>query len=235
MSAKEKTIEITGESPFKLSSGVFEVQIAICDHLPTQDEIKRKNFTSLWKDNFHLRVKDKKFTQTLGSSDNPLPDSVFQRDSAWIIVIDQFSSIHTSFQVDVPRISQATEYTKPEEEPSPRTAKPSPEYYTVERGSRGQAGSMGPSGPPGPPGEKGPTGPSGLPGDKGITGDKGPIGEKGPTGPSGLPGDKGIMGPQGEKGPKGPAGPLGDKGTQGPQGPPGEKGLTGIPGSQGEK
>src|SRR5712692_1786984 len=112
MSAKERIIELTGESPFKLSSGVFEVQIAICDSTPTQDEIKRKDFVSLWKDNFHLRVKDKKFTQTLGSSGNPLPDSVFQRDSAWIIVVDQFSSIHTSFQVEVPRISQVTEYAK---------------------------------------------------------------------------------------------------------------------------
>src|SRR5439155_12354019 len=204
MSAKEKTIEITGESPFKLSSGVFEVQIAICDNLPTQDEIKRKNFASLWKDNFHLRVKDKKFTQTLGSSDNPLTDSVFQRDSAWIIVIDQFSSIHTSFQVDVPRISQATEYTKPEEEPSPRTAKPSPEYYPVERGLREQAGSMGPSGPPGPPGERG------------SRGTPGPSGDKGPPG---TPGDKGPPGEQGLTGDKGPPGTPGDKG------PPGEQGL----------
>ena len=161
MSAKERTIEVTGESPFKLSSGVFEVQIAICEALPAQDELKRKDFASLWKDNFHLRVKDKKFTQTLGSSKNPLPDSVFQRDTAWLVVIDQFSSIHTTFQIEVPRISIETpEYPKSEqeesssraakserEEISPRVPKPSAEYYAGERGPRGPPGCPSPRRP----------------------------------------------------------------------------------------
>ena len=103
MSSKDNTIEISGESPFALSSGVFEVQIAICDTSPSSDEIKQKRFHSLWKDNFHLRVRDKRFSQTLGSTKNPLPDSIFQRGTVWIVVIDQFSSIHTSFQINIPR------------------------------------------------------------------------------------------------------------------------------------
>src|SRR5574337_158772 len=103
MSSKDNTIEINGESPFNLSSGVFEVQIAICDSQPSADEIKRKSFHFLWKDNFHLRVKDKRFSQTLGSAKNPIPYSVFQKGTVWIVVIDQFSSIHTGFQVEVPR------------------------------------------------------------------------------------------------------------------------------------
>ena len=74
MSSKDNTIEITGESPFKLTSGVFEVQIAICDSLPSPDEIRKKSFHPLWKDNFHLRVKDKRFSQTIGSTKNPLPN-----------------------------------------------------------------------------------------------------------------------------------------------------------------
>src|SRR5437867_2989421 len=211
MSAKERTIELTGESPFKLSSGVFEVQIAICDNQPTQDEIKRKDFVSLWKDNFHLRVKDKKFTQTLGSSRNPLPDSVFQRDTAWIVVVDQFSSIHTTFQIEVPRISiESTESPTPErEEPSLRTSKPSPEYA-------GEVGQRGPSGPIGPPGHMGSPGQQGQPGDKGHPG---PPGDKGPPGPQGLLGDKGPQGPQGQVGAQGP---------RGPPGPPGDKGPTGF-------
>ncbi len=61
MSSKDNTIEITGESPFKLTSGVFEVQIALCDNQPSLEDIKRKSFHFMWKDNFHLRVKDKKF------------------------------------------------------------------------------------------------------------------------------------------------------------------------------
>ncbi|MDE1826457.1 MAG: collagen-like protein, partial [Thaumarchaeota archaeon] len=81
MSARERIIEITGESPFRLPSGIFEVQISICDYPPSQEDIKRRNFPVIWKDNFHLRVKDAKFTQILGSSKNPIPDFVFTRDS----------------------------------------------------------------------------------------------------------------------------------------------------------
>ncbi|MGI0069465.1 MAG: collagen-like protein, partial [Nitrosopumilaceae archaeon] len=95
MSSRERSIEVTGESPFKLLSGVFEVQISLCDYPPNEDEVKRKSFPVLWKDSFHLRVKDKKFTQILGSTKTPLPDVVFQRDSVWVVVLDQFSSIHT--------------------------------------------------------------------------------------------------------------------------------------------
>src|SRR5215831_16128465 len=103
MSARETTIEITGESPFKLISGVFEVQIAVCENHPSADDIKRRSFPTLWKDNFHLRVKDKKFTQVLGSSKNPIPDSVFQKNNVWIVLTDQFSSIHSIFQIEIPR------------------------------------------------------------------------------------------------------------------------------------
>ncbi|HKC79284.1 MAG TPA: collagen-like protein, partial [Nitrosopumilaceae archaeon] len=67
MSDAGRTLEISGVSPFRLSSGVFEVQIAICASPPPTDEIARKSFSSLWKDNFHLRVKDRKFDQVLGS------------------------------------------------------------------------------------------------------------------------------------------------------------------------
>ncbi|MGI0041449.1 MAG: hypothetical protein ACRD94_05740, partial [Nitrosopumilaceae archaeon] len=96
-----RKIEIEGVSPFKLPSGVFEVQIAICESQPSAEEITQKSFSSLWKDNFHLRVKDKKFSLVLGSDKNPLPDSVFERDSVWIVITDQFSSIHTVFESQV--------------------------------------------------------------------------------------------------------------------------------------
>ncbi|MGA9229730.1 MAG: collagen-like protein, partial [Nitrosotalea sp.] len=154
MSSKDNTIEISGESPFALSSGVFEVQIAICDSPPSSDEIKQKRFHSLWKDNFHLRVRDKRFSQTLGSTKNPLPDSIFQRGTVWIVVIDQFSSIHTSFQINVPRTGLGHTASQPESdivtrytksEPETRTSKTVTEQYSADRGSRG------PSGPTGPP------------------------------------------------------------------------------------
>ena len=99
MSEGGRTLEITGISPFRLPSGVFEVQIALCDSPPSSEEITRKSFSSLWKDNFHLRVKDQKFIQVLGSEKNPLPESIFQRSSVWVVISDQFSSIHTFFRL----------------------------------------------------------------------------------------------------------------------------------------
>ena len=46
-------LEIKGESPFK-QSGVYEAQIAIIDSQPSDDLIRKKQFTPLWKGTFHL-------------------------------------------------------------------------------------------------------------------------------------------------------------------------------------
>ena len=93
-----RKMEIEGISPFKLPSGVFEVQIALCESPPSSQEITKKTFQSIWKDNFHLRVKDKKFSLVLGSDKNPLPDFIFDRNSIWVVVTDQFSSTHAVFE-----------------------------------------------------------------------------------------------------------------------------------------
>ncbi len=179
MSDAGRTLEITGGSPFRLSSGVFEVQIAICDSPPPADEIARKSFSSLWKDNFHLRVKDRKFDQVLGSEKNPLPESVFQQSSVWIIVSDQFSSIHTVFETQISsgftrKAPETIEHVKPvTSEQSSRPQVRIESERAGERGFRGLAGSPGPQGdkgPPGPPGTKGDEGPTGSPGDKGPSG-----------------------------------------------------------------
>src|SRR3989304_10466283 len=97
MSGSRK-MEIEGISPFKLPSGVFEVQIAICDSPPSSEEITKKSFQFIWKDNFHLRVKDKKFSLFLGSDKNPLPDLIFDRNSIWDVITDQFSCTHNVFE-----------------------------------------------------------------------------------------------------------------------------------------
>ncbi|NDF48126.1 MAG: collagen-like protein, partial [Nitrosopumilaceae archaeon] len=91
MSTEARRLEISGTAPFK-QSGVYEVQIVICDSKPSTEEVVSKRLRSLWQEGFHLHVKDTKFTQTLGSDSNPIPDSVFRLSSIWIIVIDQFSS-----------------------------------------------------------------------------------------------------------------------------------------------
>ena len=55
MSSNPK-IEISGTSPFTQPSGVFEVQIAITDKKPSDESINKKNFPTLWADDFHLRI-----------------------------------------------------------------------------------------------------------------------------------------------------------------------------------
>ena len=62
-------IEIQGTSPFKQPSGVFEVQIAISDKKPSEQSLTSKNFSTIWKGNFHLQVEHQKFKQILGSAE----------------------------------------------------------------------------------------------------------------------------------------------------------------------
>ena len=91
--SSQSRIEIQGQAPFK-QSGVYEAQIAITDSKPSDDSIKNKQFSSLWKGSFHLRVKDGVFSQTIGSAENPLPSSINNLDKIWIVVTDLFSSLH---------------------------------------------------------------------------------------------------------------------------------------------
>ena len=69
-------LNVEGPAPFK-EAGVYEVQISIVREKPSEDEIKNKTFSTLWSGNFHLRVKNGSFTETLGSGDNPIPESVY--------------------------------------------------------------------------------------------------------------------------------------------------------------
>jgi len=94
--SSQSRIEIQGPAPFK-QSGVYEAQIAITDSKPSEDSIKNKQFSSLWRGNFHLRVKDGVFSQTIGSTENPLPSSIDNLDKIWIVVTDLFSSGGTSW------------------------------------------------------------------------------------------------------------------------------------------
>ncbi|MGI0097878.1 MAG: collagen-like protein, partial [Nitrosopumilaceae archaeon] len=158
-------IEIQGTSPFKLPSGVFEVQIAISDQKPSEKSLIGKNFPTLWKDDFHLKVQDRKFTEILGSNENPLPQSVLDSDSVWVIVSDQFSSLNSVFDVQISKTSMR----KPTKSKIETTSR-EPEFRTptkiqketvssrdeynipIERSSRvtsGQGVDKGRTGPPG--------------------------------------------------------------------------------------
>ena len=168
-----KGIEISGKSPFGTSSGVYEVVISISENKPSDASIASNSFNSLWKDIFHLRVSGDHFSQVLGSGSNPIPDNVFDLGSVWIVIQDQFSPVHTSFQFNISPSSQLP--PKPEEKP--RRVDTSSVKRTITKPGR-----------LGPPGGKGPRGPSGYPGIKGDKGGRGPTGDKG---------DKGITGPPG--------------------------------------
>ena len=254
---------VTGNAPFD-QDGIFEVEISITEAKPTDSQINTKSFPSIWKEEFHLKVKNGKFQETLGSSDNPLPDAISSFSKIWIVVSDQFSSVGNSFEFEVP------ESIKSVKETHTTTKFSGTKKVTTRRlqGQQGEPGDKGPAGVQGDKGDKGPTGGKGPSGDKGVTGDKGdkgqagnkgPVGikgetgrqgptgdkgltglrgdkgDKGPTGPPGTQGDKGVPGGVGDKGDKGITGPAGDKGSPGPQGPQGEKGKIGLTGPVGEK
>ena len=55
--------EVTGESPYTQKSGIFEVEISITDKAPSSSQIESKTFSSIWKDTFHLNVKNGLFEQ----------------------------------------------------------------------------------------------------------------------------------------------------------------------------
>ena len=98
-------LEVQGQAPFK-QSGIYEVQIFIVDSKPSVDQIRNKQFSSLWKGHFHLRVKDGIFIEMLGSDENPIPSSVYDLDSVWIVVADLFSSLYSTFDVSLGKPSK---------------------------------------------------------------------------------------------------------------------------------
>ncbi len=137
-----KTIDITGKSPFEGSSGVYEVKIAITADKPSKESIDDQTFDSLWKGDFHLKVSKGNFSETLGSSLNPIPDSVFRLDSIWITVRDLFSSTHTTFEFntsqEVKQVKTPPKSDKTQQTPKPRRIVK--EYVQKPRGGRGLQG-----------------------------------------------------------------------------------------------
>jgi len=114
LSKSNPRIEIQGNSPFKLPSGVFEVEISICENKPSSESIIKKNFLTLWSDKFHLKTENGKFIETLGSDKNLIPESVFKIKSVWIVIRDQFSPINSVFNIKVGEdISLSPRTTKP--------------------------------------------------------------------------------------------------------------------------
>ena len=181
---------IKGQSPYKQKNGIFEVEFAIAEAKPSDDQIAQKSFLPIWREKAHLSIKNGEFEATLGSKSNPLPEKISSFTSVWIIVVDQFSSVGSSFEFQVPETMR-----KVSETPKPDSI--SSKTKTTPRSS--SPGSKGPPGKPGPDGDKGDKGDKGPPGDKGPSGDKGVTGDKGDKGDKGPPGLKGDKGDKGEK------------------------------------
>ena len=198
--ATHPSLSVTGDAPFS-QDGVFEVEVAITEAAPSITQVQEKSFSSIWTEKLHLKVKNGKFQETIGSEENPLPDAISSFSKIWIVVTDQFSSAGNSFEFSIPESikSLQTQSTKTESTSKKKTR-------TNLQGIQGPQGDQGP---------------------QGLTGDKGPRGPQGIQGPQGEQGPQGSPGPAGEAGPRGPQGPVGSAGPRGPPGPPGEKGPTG--------
>jgi len=127
-SANEKIqIEIHAACTFKPNTGVFEVDAFISEKKPTDEEIRGKKFSYVWKDHFHLMVKDRLFSKTLGSDKNPLPDSLMNLDKVWVIVIDRLSPAYTVIDIKLsdnlknsqPKVVEKSSEVKSQEQTKP--------------------------------------------------------------------------------------------------------------------
>ena len=147
-----KGIEISGTSPFGTTSGIYEVTISISQSKPSEDSITNNSINSLWKDSFHLKVSEGHFSEILGTDSNPIPANVFDLGSVWITIQDQFSPVHTSFELHISQDNKLL--SVPEGKPK----------HVVTTGVK-KVRDMRPS--PARPGEKGVRGERGYPGVRG--------------------------------------------------------------------
>ena len=121
---------VTGESPYPQKSGIFEVLISITDAKPSSTEIEEKSFSSIWQDNFSLTVKNGEFEQTLGSEENPLPESITTFTKLWIVVTDQFSPLGSLFEFEVPKSMKTEPKQKPKTDFQTKTIRSSSKLGT---------------------------------------------------------------------------------------------------------
>ena len=56
---------VKGNSPYKQKNGIFEVEFAITEAKPTDEQIAQKSFLPLWREKSHLNIKNGEFEVTL--------------------------------------------------------------------------------------------------------------------------------------------------------------------------
>ena len=152
---------VKGQSPYKQKNGVFEVEFAITEAKPTGEEIAQKSFLPIWREKSHLNIKNGEFEATLGSQSNPLPEKISTFSTVWIILVDQFSSVGSSFEFKVPETMRQI------------TQKPKSDSTQLKTKQMPRSSSAGEKGLTGDTGDKGEQGGRGLIGDKGTTGAQG--------------------------------------------------------------
>ena len=47
---------VKGQSPYKQKNGVFEVEFAITEARPTEEQISQKSFLPIWREKTHLNI-----------------------------------------------------------------------------------------------------------------------------------------------------------------------------------
>ena len=108
------SLSVRGPAPFE-KNGVYEITIHIVATEPKAEEIEERTFSYLWREDFHLRVEDGVFFETLGNKQNPLPKYLFDLGRIWILAVDQNPS---RARVAVPHRRIRAPYTR--QNPLPR-------------------------------------------------------------------------------------------------------------------
>ncbi|MCE2498874.1 MAG: hypothetical protein J4F28_07830, partial [Nitrosopumilaceae archaeon] len=250
-------LKVSGKAPF-VKPGVYEVKISISKSKPSEEDVRRDKFDSLWSDHFHLRVEDGKFSETLGSEGNPIPDSLWNSSTVWIIVSDIFSSTNSIFDVPLEPSQETAKADKDakkkavdapaKKRPVPPTPAPeSPKAAAKHSTDGAQRGDADPSADlPGAPGER-ERDPAGTASAKPGTGTAGaqsgprPVRPPQPPQSTPPPGDSPARMTAATARPStipdsaatASAGRMGPSGPQGPAGMPGPVGRRGAVGSQG--
>ena len=110
---------VKGQSPYKQKNGVFEVEFAITEANPTDEQIAQKSFLPIWREKTHLHIKNGEVETTLGSESNPLPEKIYTFTNVWIIIVDHFSTLGSSFEFEVPKtMRKETKQSKTDSKPS---------------------------------------------------------------------------------------------------------------------
>ena len=101
------------------------------------------------KDNFHLKVSEGHFSEILGTDSNPILANVFDLGSVWITIQDQFSPVHTSFELHLSQDNKLLSVPEGKQKPVVTTGVKKVRGVRPPSGRFGETGHRGERGYPG--------------------------------------------------------------------------------------